>query len=89
VNYNGSYHCGQIAFAVTGELTEAVECNCSICSRKGALLWRVPESKFRLLSPKAEGAGQAENPMVVVSIRCLEEVEPSALAVRHFDGRAL
>jgi len=69
VNYNGSCHCGQIVFAVKGELNEAVECNCSICSRKGA--------------------GQAENPMVVVNIRCLEEVAPSALAVRHFDGHTL
>lgn len=54
MNYKGSCHCGQIAFEVKGELTEATECNCSICSRKGALLWRVPEGEFRLLTPKAE-----------------------------------
>jgi hypothetical protein len=44
--YKGSCHCGNVAFEVEGELTGAVECNCSICSRKGALLWAVPHEKL-------------------------------------------
>ncbi|TGQ45968.1 GFA family protein [Mesorhizobium sp. M00.F.Ca.ET.216.01.1.1] len=48
--YKGSCHCGKVAFEVEGELTGAVRCNCSICSRKGALLWAVPHSKLRLLA---------------------------------------
>ncbi|RUV29345.1 GFA family protein, partial [Mesorhizobium sp. M5C.F.Ca.IN.020.32.2.1] len=40
--YKGNCHCGKIAFEVEGNLTGAVRCNCSICSRKGALLWAVP-----------------------------------------------
>lgn len=40
--YKGSCHCGKIAFEVDGELTGAMACNCSICSRKGALMWFVP-----------------------------------------------
>jgi len=54
--YRGSCHCGGIAFEVEGELTIAVSCNCSICSRKGALLWAVPHDRLRLLTP-GDGMG--------------------------------
>lgn len=50
--YQGSCHCGKIAFEVEGELTGAIACNCSICSRKGSLLWFVPRDKLRLLTPE-------------------------------------
>lgn len=49
--YKGSCHCGQIAFEVEGEIKGAMACNCSICSRKGALMWFVPREKLRLLTP--------------------------------------
>lgn len=54
MNYKGSCHCGNIAFEVEGELTGALACNCSICSRKASLLWFVPRDRLRLLTP--EGA---------------------------------
>jgi hypothetical protein len=47
--YKGSCHCGKVAFEVEGEITGAVACNCSICSRKGALLWATPRPSLRLL----------------------------------------
>ena len=46
----GSCHCGAVAFEVEGELQQVADCNCSICSRKGALLWFVPRDKLRLLT---------------------------------------
>lgn len=49
--YQGSCHCGNIAFEVEGELTGAMACNCSICQRKGALMWFVPRTQLRLLTP--------------------------------------
>ena len=49
----GSCHCGRIAFDVEGEVTEAKECNCSHCQRKGYLLWFVPSETFHLKTPKA------------------------------------
>lgn len=52
MNYKGSCHCGQVAFEVEGELTQVMDCNCSICTRKGALLWFVPADSFRLLTPE-------------------------------------
>jgi hypothetical protein len=50
MKYKGSCHCGQIAFEAEGELKEVMACNCSICSRKGSLLWFVPRDQFRLLT---------------------------------------
>lgn len=50
MKYKGSCHCGQVAFEIEGELTQVTECNCSICSRKGALQWGVSPEKFRLLT---------------------------------------
>jgi hypothetical protein len=35
---------------VDGDLQQAMECNCSHCSRKGYLLWFVPRAQFTLLS---------------------------------------
>ncbi|MEX2124660.1 MAG: GFA family protein [Woeseia sp.] len=48
--YKGSCHCGQVAFEAEGELQDVIDCNCSICLRKGALLWAVPRQQFRLLT---------------------------------------
>lgn len=54
MNYKGSCHCGRIAFEVEGELAGVMDCNCSICSRMGSLLWFVPRDKLRLLTPEAD-----------------------------------
>jgi hypothetical protein len=48
--YKGSCHCGNVKYEVDAELTGAMACNCSICQRKGALLWFVPRDKMTLLS---------------------------------------
>jgi hypothetical protein len=50
--YKGSCHCGKIAFQVEGELQGAMECNCSICQRKGTLMWFVPRAQLQLLTPE-------------------------------------
>ena len=54
--YQGSCHCGRIALEVEGELKGAMACNCSICSRRGSLLWFVPRDKMSLLTSH-EGIG--------------------------------
>jgi len=56
MKYLGSCHCGRIRFEVEGELTGAMACNCSICQRKGSLMWFVPRGNLRLLTPD-ENAG--------------------------------
>jgi hypothetical protein len=51
MHYKGSCHCGRIAFEVEGDIDGALSCNCSICRRRGSLLWFVPADRFRLLTP--------------------------------------
>ena len=37
--YHGSCHCGAVRFRFTGEaITTGCRCNCSICSRRGAVM---------------------------------------------------
>ena len=50
MSYKGSCHCGAVAFEVDGELDGAMACNCSICQRKGSLLWFVPRGSLKLLT---------------------------------------
>jgi hypothetical protein len=45
---NGSCHCGRIAFRLDAEPTEAIECNCSICRRKGSVLAAFAPEQFHL-----------------------------------------
>ena len=51
MNYKGSCHCGRVAFEVSGEIGSVMSCNCSICQRKGVLMWFVPRDQLRLLTP--------------------------------------
>lgn len=52
MKYSGSCHCGRIAFEVEGEMPEEVmSCNCSMCQRKGALMWFVPRQALTLRTP--------------------------------------
>lgn len=48
--WDGACHCGRVRFRVTGPLERVVECNCSICRRKGYLHWIVAPSRFDLLA---------------------------------------
>ena len=113
--YKGSCHCGNIAFEVEGDLTQVIECNCSICSKKGALLWMLPRESLHLFSPEedlgtytfnkhkvrhrfcpkcgihpfGEGIDPSGNRRVAINVRCLEDVDLSALTIKPFDGRSL
>ena len=48
--YKGSCHCGKVALEFKVELIGAVRCNCSICSRKGALLCAIPHDSLTVLA---------------------------------------
>ena len=49
-DYKGSCHCGKVRFEVQADLTGTLAtCNCSICSRTGALMAFVPETHFKVL----------------------------------------
>ena len=46
----GSCHCGAVKFRIESDFPELTTCDCSICSKKNALMVKVHESKFELLS---------------------------------------
>lgn len=54
MKHRGSCHCGRVAFEVTGDLGAVMACNCSMCSRRGSLLWFVPRDDLRLLTPEED-----------------------------------
>lgn len=56
MTHHGSCHCGAIAYEVEGEIGQVMDCNCSFCRRRGALLWFVPATSFRLRSDPAQVA---------------------------------
>jgi hypothetical protein len=48
--YAGSCHCGAVQFKIRTDFPELTMCDCSICKRKNALMVKVPEQDFELLS---------------------------------------
>lgn len=50
MKFQGSCHCGNVKFEAEGEIQQVLACNCSMCSRKGSLLWFIPRESFKLLS---------------------------------------
>lgn len=113
--YTGSCHCGTISFQVEGTIDSALSCNCSICSRKGSLLWFVPRDRLKLNSlegaassytfnkhaikhrfcptcgihPYGEGTDPKGNAMAAINLRCVEDLDLSAIPVHEFDGKSM
>jgi hypothetical protein len=48
--YEGSCHCGNVRYEASADLSKVTACNCSICSRKGALMSFVSAEAFTLKS---------------------------------------
>ncbi len=53
--YQGACHCGYIRFEVQAEIDHVRVCDCSICHKRGALMFRVARDALRLLHPAWEG----------------------------------
>ena len=113
--HQGSCHCGRIAFEVEGTVDQLMECNCSMCDRKGSLLWFVPRSSLRLSTPESNLSTYTFNKHVIqhkfcgncgigpfaygtdpkgkqtaaINVRCLPELDRSAIKVMQFDGKSL
>lgn len=51
--YQGSCHCGGIAFTLEGEIAEVIDCNCSLCRRRGGLLAAFPRDALTLTTPES------------------------------------
>jgi hypothetical protein len=97
--YQGSCHCGNVAYEVEGTIDTALACNCSMCQRKGSLLWFVPRAQFRLRTPEDAAARYTFNKHVIKHRFCptcgihpyAEGVDPkgnpmAAINLRCIDG---
>lgn len=95
--YKGSCHCGQVAFQVEGTLAGAMSCNCSICRRKGPLMWFVPREQLRLLTPDENASTYLFNKHVIKHRFCPkcgihpygEGVDPQGKAMAAINVRCL
>ena len=63
--HKGSCHCGQVAIEVEGEIDGGMTCNCSICGRRGSVLWFVPRDKMTLKTPETDAATYTFNHHVI------------------------
>jgi hypothetical protein len=71
VQHRGACHCGRVRFEVDAALDiDALECNCSICSKSGFLHLIVPRSRFRLLQGSADLATYTFNTGVAKHLFC-------------------
>jgi hypothetical protein len=52
--HHGSCHCGRLRFEVQADITYAVNCNCSLCRRKGALWHPAAEEDLKITSGEAD-----------------------------------
>jgi hypothetical protein len=68
--HSGSCHCGRISFQVEGDIDSALACNCSICSRKGSLLWFVPRDRLALKTPEDAASTYEFNKHVIKQRFC-------------------
>jgi hypothetical protein len=97
MKYRGSCHCGNVAFEVEGTIDSALACNCSMCQRKGSLLWFAPRDKFHLLTPEANTREYVFNKHVIKHRFCTtcgihpyaEGVDPKGNAMAAINLRCL
>lgn len=97
MKYKGSCHCGKISFEAEGEITGGMACNCSMCQRKGSLLWFVPRESFHLLSPEDAAATYTFNKHVIKHRFCPtcgihsygEGVDPKGHAIAAINLRCI
>jgi hypothetical protein len=99
MKYQGSCHCGRVAYEVEGTIDVVMECNCSMCERKGSLLWFVPLAQFQLKTQDASANTYTFNKHVIKHRFCpncgihpyAEGVDPkgnrmAAINVRCLEG---
>ena len=70
--YSGSCHCGAVAFTVEIDPSTALKCNCSICTKLGAVWAFAPKAKFVLKSGEFEQGDYQFNKMVLHHHFCSE-----------------
>ena len=54
MKHTGSCQCGKVAFEAEGDIDSGLACNCSMCGKRGSLLWFVPREKLVLKTPESD-----------------------------------
>lgn len=90
MKYTGSCHCGRVAYEVEGTIEQAMACNCSMCQRKGSLLWFVPREQFTLKTPEDAASTYLFNKHVIRHRFCgVCGIHPYAEGVHPKTGQAM
>lgn len=66
----GGCHCGKVRYEVETDLAQVIQCNCSICSKKGLLLTFTTPDKFKLLSGEDDLRDYQFNKHVIHHLAC-------------------
>ena len=78
--HRGSCHCGKVAFELDGEVAEVIDCNCSMCRRRGGLLAFFPAEAFTLLTPESDYGTYRFNAERIAHHRHANEIVTAAAA---------
>ena len=85
--YSGGCHCGKVAFEVDVAVERAIQCNCSICHKRGLLLAFTDNDHFRFGKGEAQLTGYRFNTDKIDHVFCKDcGVESFARGVRPSDG---
>ena len=66
----GGCHCGKVRYEVETDLARIMQCNCSICSKKGLLLTFVTPDKFKLISGEDDLRDYQFNKHIIHHLSC-------------------
>ena len=68
--YTGGCHCRKVRYEVDIDIKSAIECNCSICSKRGWLLTFVPTVSFKLTAGENELTDYQFNKKMIHHLFC-------------------
>ena len=97
MKYQASCHCKRVAVEFEGEIKEVLACNCSICQRKGSLLWFMPRAGLELTTPEDAASSYTFHKHVIRHRFCpvcgihpyAEGVDPKGNAVAAINVRCV
>jgi hypothetical protein len=84
--YTGGCHCGRVRYEVTLALDQVYDCNCSLCTKLGALWAYAEPRQFRLISGEDALTGYRFNKKMIHHLFCSDCGIESFGRGPHADG---
>lgn len=66
----GGCHCGAVRYEAEIDLSNAIQCNCSHCEKRGLLLSFIPAGQFRLVSGEDQLVDYQFNKKIIHHLHC-------------------